>query len=297
MKPVSYSLGMLGIILLLVSGYAVAKDVEWGKLNPAFDGATFINDSGVCYGCHQAYKEKFDKTPHAKAFKNTIPSYGECESCHGPRSKHIASPSRELVLTASQKVGVCMQCHEGKERKYWKKSPHPNAGVNCVDCHTVMEAKSDRYLLTTAKEPDTCYKCHIDVQGQMNKASHHPVREGRINCSDCHNPHGSPTSGLLTQVSVNQTCYQCHQEKRGPFLMVHPPVQDNCLNCHEPHGTNNRKLQVTKETFLCLQCHSYGGHPNLQRYNRVSSPYGEGCVNCHMAIHGSNSPSGIKLTR
>jgi len=52
-----------------------------------------------------------------------------------------------------------------------------------------------------------------------------------------------------------------------------------------------------KDSFLCLQCHSYGGHINLPRYNRTSNPYGSGCTNCHMAIHGSNHPSGAKLTR
>ena len=44
-------------------------------------------------------------------------------------------------------------------------------------------------------------------------------------------------------------------------------------------------------------CHSYGGHINLPRYNRVSNPYGSGCVNCHITTHGSNHPSGAKFTR
>jgi predicted CXXCH cytochrome family protein len=74
-------------------------------------------------------------------------------------------------------------------------------------------------------------------------------------------------------------------------------VRESCATCHEAHGSSNRNLLNRKDSFLCLQCHSYGGHINLPRYNRTSNPYGSGCTNCHMAIHGSNHPSGAKLTR
>jgi hypothetical protein len=48
---------------------------------------------------------------------------------------------------------------------------------------------------------------------------------------------------------------------------------------------------------LCINCHQYGGHINQYRYNRVSTPYGNGCANCHMTMHGSNHPSGAKFNR
>jgi DmsE family decaheme c-type cytochrome len=117
-----------------------------------------------------------------------------------------------------------------------------------------------------------------------------------MDCTGCHNPHGS-TPSLLTKNTLNETCYSCHAEKRGPFVWEHAPARETCANCHTPHGSNQRNLLAGKDPFLCLGCHSYGGHINLPRYNRVSNPYGSGCTNCHLSVHGSNHPSGAKLTR
>ena len=117
-----------------------------------------------------------------------------------------------------------------------------------------------------------------------------------MDCASCHNVHGS-TPSLMTKNTVNDTCFSCHTDKRGPFIWEHAPVREGCATCHEPHGSTQRNLLTSRDPFLCLSCHSYGGHINLPRYNRVSNPYGSGCSNCHISTHGSNHPSGAKLTR
>jgi DmsE family decaheme c-type cytochrome len=160
-----------------------------------------------------------------------------------------------------------------------------------------MRKRSDKGLLSAGSEQAVCYTCHANVRAEAQKASHHPIREGKIRCSDCHNPHGSANRGMLAGGSVNQTCYSCHQEKRGPFLWEHAPVRESCLTCHTPHGSNNRDLLNLKGPAQCISCHQYGGHINQFRYNRVSTPYGKGCVNCHVTVHGSNHPSGAKFNR
>lgn len=263
--------------------------VNWVQLNPAFQGASFVKDLKICEGCHENDLVHYQKTLHYA---------GDCESCHGPRSQHVEQGGgTNLALTPAAWTSVCLQCHQGGNQKHWKGGAHASADVNCTSCHTLMQKKSERNLLSAAKEDSLCYTCHANIRAEANKSSHHPIREGKVTCSDCHLPHGSPNRTLLKGVSVNDTCFGCHQEKRGPFLWEHPPVRENCMNCHEAHGSNNNKLQNSKDGFLCLQCHTYGGHINLPRYNRVSTLSGEGCINCHMTIHGSNSPSGRKLTR
>ena len=269
------------------------KPVDWAALNPNFAGATFVKDPETCETCHEDSLKTYAGTQHAHAFARQTPANGDCESCHGPRSKHIEDPDLDFAIPATAKANaaVCLQCHQGGARIGWKAGAHHNGDIGCSSCHTVMEQKSARALLSTARATDTCYTCHNDVRADMNKMSHHPVREGKMECSSCHNVHGATPSLMLKQ-TVSETCATCHTEKRGPFVWEHAPVRESCATCHAPHGSNNRKLLTGKDSFLCLSCHSYGGHINLPRYNRVSNPYGSGCSNCHTSVHGSNHPSG-----
>ncbi len=275
------------------------KPIDWVKLNPAFAGATFVNDAETCRTCHEDAMTAYAGTTHAHAFSTRPPATsGDCESCHGPRSKHVEDPTAALKIDRASRAqsAICLQCHQGGARFGWKGGAHHSNDVSCTSCHEVMEKKSERALLVKATVMETCYQCHAEVRAQTAKMSHHPVREGRMDCASCHNAHTS-TPGLLVKNTVNETCYTCHAEKRGPFVWEHAPARESCANCHTPHGSNQRNLLTGKDAFLCLTCHSYGGHINLPRYNRVSNPYGNGCTNCHISVHGSNHPSGAKLTR
>jgi DmsE family decaheme c-type cytochrome len=158
-----------------------------------------------------------------------------------------------------------------------------------------MKSVSLKYQLKTVSEPDTCFQCHKDRRAQMFRSSHMPLREGKITCSDCHNPHGSATEALLKEDSINDNCYKCHAEKRGPFLFEHAPVRENCLNCHDPHGSINEYSLKLSRPRLCFECHGFGHGPTAG----INSPYtmGRSCQNCHTQIHGTNSPAGGALQR
>lgn len=295
---------LLTASLVLPSGATEAQQqtrrVDWEAIDPTFKGATFVRDAAQCADCHDKSTHSFKSTAHAAAFSNgKSPAEGACETCHGPASKHLEDPDVQVKwtsLSAEEQTTVCSQCHQSGTRFNFASGPHRSADVSCTSCHSVMAEKSAGALLRTPRETETCYSCHADKRAQMSKASHHPVREGKMECSGCHNPHGSGEN-LLRQPSLNETCYSCHSEKRGPYLWEHAPAKENCASCHDAHGSTNRNLLNRKDSFVCLQCHSYGGHINLPRYNRTSNPTGSGCVNCHMAVHGSNHPSGAKLTR
>lgn len=289
--------------LFVLTGAARApKEVNWSELNPAFAGAEFVRDASTCAGCHEEALAAYSHTTHGRALGangRTTTEKLECESCHGPRSKHVEDPTGELSKIApAGRAQVCLQCHSAsKNHMQWQNSAHAMANESCDSCHVVMERRSDKALLKAADETATCYSCHGEVRGAMQKSSHHPVREGKMECSSCHNPHGSTGPSLVRFATITETCTSCHQDKRGPFLWEHPPARDNCASCHSAHGSNNRSLLTTKAHMLCLQCHSYGGHINVPRYNRTSTPTQQGCVNCHVTPHGSNHPSGAKLTR
>jgi DmsE family decaheme c-type cytochrome len=195
--------------------------------------------------------------------------------------------------TAEQNNHICLNCHERGERTYWQGSVHEERGVACTNCHTVMANVSARFALKTAFQPDTCFQCHKDRRAQMFRSSHMPVREGKIVCSDCHNPHGSFTEAMLRTNTINETCYKCHAEKRGPFLFEHMPVRENCDNCHDPHGSMNEASLKVSKPRLCFECHTIGPHGNLGTTGPLSDlTMSKACTNCHTQIHGSNSPAG-----
>ena len=288
------------LILCKISSSQTLDDKFWAKLNPAFAEAEFVADKETCLNCHEESTLAYEKTIHGRIFQTNPGNKLEtlnCESCHGPRSIHIEDPDNRFALTEEQHSIVCMQCHQEGGRLNWHSSLHQISGVECTSCHNVMKQKTNTALLSKTTELELCSSCHTDVTAKLMRTSRHPIREGKIDCSSCHNPHGSTSQGMLVKANANETCYSCHQEKRGPFLWEHSPAREDCLTCHEPHGSNNRGMLITQNASLCVSCHQYGGHVNEYRYNRVSTPYGNGCVNCHMSVHGSNHPSGAKLTR
>jgi DmsE family decaheme c-type cytochrome len=273
------------------------------KTERAPTGATFV-DSKVCSTCHAPLIAEFEKTLMGRISKTQKGKF-DCQNCHGPGSAHvkagggrgvggILSFGKDDPRTSEEKNAVCLACHERGDRTLWQGSVHEERNLTCTNCHTVMKAVSAKHNLKTSFEADTCFQCHKDRRAQMYRSSHMPVREGKVTCSDCHNPHGSVTESLLKKDSINDTCYTCHAEKRGPFLFEHEPVRENCDNCHDPHGSINQYSLKMQRPRLCNECHSLMDS-NAGRFN--SHAIGQSCENCHVAIHGSNAPGGALFFR
>jgi DmsE family decaheme c-type cytochrome len=145
-------------------------------------------------------------------------------------------------------------------------------------------------------QTEVCFTCHKEQRNQVNKPSHHPIVEGKMTCSSCHNVHGDNPKQLV-KASTNETCYTCHMEKRGPFVHNHEPVSEDCSICHQPHGTTVPNLLKARVPFLCQDCHGDGSHrlqvgalPTAQTTGSGAvGTVGRGCLNCHTNIHGGNS--------
>jgi DmsE family decaheme c-type cytochrome len=280
-----------------------------GKRSSAPVEAHFIG-SQACQTCHAPLIAEFQKTLMGK-IGGTQKGKFECENCHGPGSAHVKAGGGRGVggilsfgnddpRSVEERNGICLACHQKGERNYWAGSVHETRGVACTNCHAVMKSVSRAHNLKTEVEAETCYQCHKIQRAQMQYSSHMPIREGKLTCSNCHNPHGSITDKLIREASVNDNCYKCHAEKRGPYLWEHAPVRESCLNCHTPHGSNYEYLLLVARPRLCNECHSTVhsptaggglGTPNLA-YTR-----GRACGNCHSNIHGSNHPNGVYFLR
>jgi DmsE family decaheme c-type cytochrome len=160
--------------------------------------------------------------------------------------------------------------------------------------------------LKTAAETDTCFTCHAAIRAQGLRTSHHPVREGLMTCSSCHDIHDGTKQKLIKAEWNNELCLQCHTEKRGPFFWEHAPVRENCTHCHNPHGSNHDKLLVAQQPWLCQRCHLNTRHPGTL-YSNVNSAgqatsasnraVEHACKNCHQNVHGGNAPTAPYLGR
>jgi DmsE family decaheme c-type cytochrome len=235
-----------------------------------------------------------------------------CETCHGPGKAHaeagggigvggIVNPSKLLGQRASE---ICTACHDRGTHALWSGSQHDQRNVGCVTCHSVHAPKGDKQIKAVS-QMELCGTCHKNIVNRQHRFTHMPVREGKLQCTSCHNPHGSANVKLLkVGTTVDDACTSCHSEKRGPFLWEHAPVANACVTCHNPHGSNNERLLEAKLPYLCQRCHVTSRHPptvydgfvlnNSTNANKIIS---RGCVNCHQQIHGSNAPSGQMFLR
>jgi DmsE family decaheme c-type cytochrome len=286
---------------------------------------TVYSETGAdgCLKCHDEEADTLTFTT-AGVFRNSHAHRGnprapfgkgglQCEACHGPGSKHnadgkevdtIISHKPNSRLTVQQRNEPCLGCHQGNTRTGWHAGAHAREQLACTDCHKLHVARDA--VMARATEPSVCFKCHAKQRADFQKTSSHPVRFGRMVCSDCHNTHGSASAATLIKPTLNQTCTSCHAEKRGPLLWEHAPVSEDCSLCHASHGSVRSALLNKTPPLLCQQCHSVAGHPAVARTG-AALPGGSGggqifllagsCTNCHSQVHGSNHPAGAKLMR
>jgi DmsE family decaheme c-type cytochrome len=265
----------------------------------------------TCISCHTAEGQQLATSLHGKAANPRTPSAKpnqSCETCHGPGKEHAESGDKTKIrvfaaLAPRDASATCLTCHSRGNHTQWAGSPHDVRNLSCVSCHSVHNPKSDKSQLKTAKVIDTCVTCHKPQVAKQQRVGHMPIREDKMTCTSCHNPHGSTNVKMLRVGNwVNETCTGCHAEKRGPFLWDHAPVREACSTCHDPHGSNNDRMLVAKLPMLCQRCHIGTKHPSSiydgadlkSKSNRL---IGRSCVNCHSQIHGSNSPAGNTFLR
>ncbi|MBI4862949.1 MAG: DmsE family decaheme c-type cytochrome [Candidatus Riflebacteria bacterium] len=265
-----------------------------------------VAGADLCKACHAAQFKAMRESSHRVLFtKDSLdPEQKGCEACHRPSSAHAADPVKirpQLAFKNNDRAQVnkaCLACHRHETLSAFRSNGHGRGNrLDCTACHSVHKPGADRLL--KEGEPTTCYRCHPGARAQMNMPSHHPVREGKMKCTGCHNPHGSPsgTRGMLARESVNETCLKCHENIAGPWTFEHAPVAKNCLSCHRPHGSVVNPLLTQQQVTLCVRCHN----PNHAGFAaRTDTPKSlqrmlayQSCTHCHPRIHGSDQDHGF----
>jgi len=237
---------------------------------PNVPGATYVG-SDQCDMCHDDVYKDFVTADHARLMaQGTNALDAGCESCHGPCSLHVES----------------------------------GGDVKPPYTFTSGRAETSSYGARLAGAPArseevVCYQCHGDVRAQFQLPIHHPVPEGHMTCTDCHNPHKGSIflGGGTSQLSENEMCLRCHPAERGPFVFEHEAMREGCVTCHNPHGSINAKLLKVRDSNLCLRCHFQqvsngriyiGGSDHTLRLQQGTC----WTAGCHEGVHGSQvSPS------
>jgi predicted CXXCH cytochrome family protein len=219
----------------------------------------------------------------------------------------VSIPGAEFVGTSE-----CATCHEEIVRDF-KTADHAklmakggnSIDMGCESCHGagskhVEAGGGPGTIINPDKNPDTCFQCHLDTKAQFSMPFAHQVLNGKMSCSDCHDPHkGSAHKGGGTSLArANDTCTECHTAQRGPFVFEHDAVREGCTSCHSPHGSTNQKMLTERNSNLCLKCHFQqqvpadpAGAITIADRNHSGNMGSRTCwaAGCHEQIHGSNT--------
>jgi DmsE family decaheme c-type cytochrome len=301
-----------------VKGY-VARILFWALLGAAAfaQSSDGFAGSDACKTCHADLWQPFFRNPHFKSIASgkQPPDRTGCEGCHGPGKGHVEAkggsrtiPRAFSLMSSRQVLDTCLACHsKDLSRGEIRRSVHTQSGVACNSCHSIHRTQSPRALLAKP-QVQLCYDCHPKIRAQFSMPTKHRVNEGFMKCSDCHNPHGTPSPSwrmgmrphmVQTGSDGEQPCLRCHSDKRGPFAFEHPGVRvDGCEMCHAPHGSTNTRLLKRPLVFtLCLECHNGAGSFGRQAdgvtlqspSHNMADPKYQNCTTCHVRIHGSNA--------
>jgi len=212
---------------------------------------TYIPDgANACLDCHEnSGVLGILETKHADEEDPDSPaSQKQCQSCHGPSSRHVEFPMQvaNLRFGKASKIAPkvqnqqCLECHESGERANWNASAHGFEDVLCSSCHSIHQP--DRIIPKEASITATCNNgtCHVDLMkdaepSSFTHAEGMELMDGTtLNCSTCHNPHGSLES---------TRCLECHEqttealgsqsEKAQRFHRTAEEKGTECIRCHK----------------------------------------------------------------
>ena len=206
-----------------------------------------------------------------------------CQACHGDARAHLKDPMKAKPDSPFKKGGRRRSRRGLPDLP--QRQPPPRVlgfgqaraerrGLHQLPQHPRQAAAHRhrrRSRRRSAQRGGHVRQCHQPIRAATLKPSHHPIIEGKVKCSDCHNPHGALTPAMVKRTTINQQCYSCHADKRGPYLFAHPPVEENCLSCHNPHGSVYAKLLNEKAAEPLPGLPRRGAPPrhDLRRCRRV----------------------------
>lgn len=265
------------------------------------DQSAFLKSAkpDLCFSCHKNIAELATASVKHAVFED------DCFNCHQPHS----APAKGLLMEATPTL--CFNCHSDvQEQVDTAKVVHKvmNDKKACVKCHS-PHASNNTAMLTKSGN-DLCLSCHkrtytTDAGKTENIANklkegntiHAPVEDA---CANCHQPHVSEYTSLLTNSFPKGTyakasienyalCFDCHDselltaetstatnfrhgDNNMHFLHLKGDKGKNCTMCHDVHGAKNEHLISEKVPF---------GNWQMDMNYKVTDVGGSCATGCH----------------
>lgn len=275
--------------LIDASGSLRADLHTWEKLDQT------TSYQAVCAVCHTSQLRNIKGAGFAAENLEFREPGINCEMCHGPSAKHVASmntgeeykkgpldPPVEFKKIGNRDfVAVCAQCHMQSAIR----TPGPHGELNYSTSGTFFMRdpmipfgefsrkgfyKDGRFRQTTfiveALERSKCFQ------------------KGAVSCGTCHNPHTHDESSNRTALKFpndpNQMCTGCHtqfQDQAKSAAHSHHPANSEasqCVSCHMP--------RIMDALLFRARTHQIDDIPNpdmTQRFGQSESP--NACLQCH----------------
>ena len=260
-----------------------------------------------CQSCHASQATAVLDTV-AKRFRTSYTSLAiNCESCHGPASRHVELAGRGALgdvsnagfasaplasLDKDASVGVCLQCHAGKD----KLRDGFVSGDTLSDYYSIrLPALGDRPL-----HPDGRIRTFAYQEGHLYSDCY---LSGGMTCVSCHDPHGqtyrdvwgAPLPGRFD----DRQCTSCHVSKANDAVAHtrHPPRTVTCVACHMPSRqapetrAAARAFATTRVVPFERSDHTISiPRPSLDRVLGMSSA----CSACHRGVAESDLEAQVR---
>jgi predicted CXXCH cytochrome family protein len=219
----------------------------------------------------------------------------DCEMCHGPAGKHVASMHTGSMYTKNpidppvafgqisnrQFVNVCAQCH--MQSNLHTASPQGERNYS----------STGTFFLTNESLPlDEVSRKGFYKDGRFNQTTFivealersKCFRKGQVSCGSCHNPHSPDSSSNPTSLRFkddqDRMCTGCHtnfENKVNAAAHTHHPIHaeaSRCVSCHMP--------RIVDALLFRARSHQIDDIPNpemTERFGQEESP--NACLLCH----------------
>ena len=178
--------------------------------------------------------------PDARGFHQTPDAMAPCQPCHNTNHS-----SHQTNVSQKSSLGTCLGCHTDKtgDVKHQHEGFDPESCSDChsetdqtvetpcLDCHDEVEARqhapyaqrectvchdphgSEQKALLRADVRTVCTWCHRSdlYREREHPVYRHPLESKNVQCTSCHNPHGSPFPAL-TRWAPEVICGTCHHQ-------------------------------------------------------------------------------------